>query len=159
MAQNFTDSVTDALQEAFRDAQERNNTEVTENHLLSAFLQKPDDYFCSILENLSAKPETLLQAVQKEINRLPTFSSPSSGQIHASRDLAQLKQKKLPKTGKIATSVKTIFYFLTGKEAANRFPPGKPNQESAKKISKTKSNASEETDIWIPPTPKPDCKL
>jgi ATP-dependent Clp protease ATP-binding subunit ClpB len=89
MAQNFTDSVTDALQEAFRDAQERNNTEVTENHLLSAFLQKPDDYFCSILENLSAKPETLLQAVQKEINRLPTFSSPSSGQIHASRDLAQ----------------------------------------------------------------------
>lgn len=89
MAQNFTDSVTDALQEAFRDAQERNNTEVTENHLLSAFLQKPEDYFSSILSNLSAKPETLLNAVQKEINRLPTFSSPSGSTPHASRDLAQ----------------------------------------------------------------------
>lgn len=89
MAQNFTDSVTDALQEAFRDAQERNNTEVTENHLLSAFLQKPEDYFSSILSNLSAKPETLLSAVQKEINRLPTFSSPSDSPPHASRNLAQ----------------------------------------------------------------------
>lgn len=88
MPQNFTDSVAEALQEAFRDAQERKNTEVTENHLLSAFLSKPEDYFCSVLNNMSSKPEQLLNDVQKEINRLPTLSSPSSEAPHPSRSLA-----------------------------------------------------------------------
>jgi ATP-dependent Clp protease ATP-binding subunit ClpB len=88
MPQNFTDSVSEALQEAFRDAQERKNTEVTENHLLSAFLSKPEDYFCSVLNNMSSKPEQLLNDVQKEINRLPTLSSPSSEAPHPSRGLA-----------------------------------------------------------------------
>lgn len=88
MPQNFTDSVAEALQEAFRDAQERKNTEVTENHLLSAFLSKPEDYFCSVLSNMSSKPEQLLNDVQKEINRLPTLSSPSAEAPHPSRGLA-----------------------------------------------------------------------
>lgn len=88
MPQNFTDSVSEALQEAFRDAQERKNTEVTENHLLSAFLSKPEDYFCSVLNNMSSKPEQLLNDVQKEINKLPTFSSPSAEAPHPSRGLA-----------------------------------------------------------------------
>ena len=49
MQQNFTDSVTTALQGAFADAQQRKNTEVTDNHLLNAFFQEPDGYFNSIL--------------------------------------------------------------------------------------------------------------
>ncbi len=87
MAQNFTDSVASALQEAFRDAQERNNTEVTENHLLAAFLQKPDEYFSSILSNMGAKPETLLTLVEKDLAKLATYSN-SGQQPNASRSLA-----------------------------------------------------------------------
>jgi len=34
MNPNFTDHVTQAIQQAFAEAQRRNNTEVSENHLL-----------------------------------------------------------------------------------------------------------------------------
>ena len=74
MAQNFTDSVTNALQHAFADAQERKNTEVTDNHLLLAFLKEPDDYFTSILNSLNAKPSTLIQKLNEDLSRLPTYS-------------------------------------------------------------------------------------
>lgn len=74
MDQNFTDSVTAAIQLAFSNAQQRQNTEVTDNHLLEAFLKEPEGYFNSILANLNTTPSTLLQAVQQELSRLPTFS-------------------------------------------------------------------------------------
>lgn len=74
MAQNFTDSVTNALQEAFTDAQQHKNTEVTENHLLEAFLKEPEGYFNSILTNINANPDTLIQKVQQDLSRLPTYS-------------------------------------------------------------------------------------
>ena len=70
----FTDSVTDALQAAFAEAQRRNQTEVTENHLLWAFLQDPQGYFNSILSNLGTKPQTLLREVELNLERLPTFA-------------------------------------------------------------------------------------
>lgn len=74
MDQNFTEAVTNALQEAFSEAQRRNNTEVTENHLLYAFLSEPEGYFNSILNHLNASPQTLLKEVQQSLSKLPTYS-------------------------------------------------------------------------------------
>ena len=74
MSQNFTDSVEAALQEAFASAQMSQNTEVTDNHLLGAFLKNPEGYFFSILSNLDTKPASLLTKVQQDLSRLPTFS-------------------------------------------------------------------------------------
>jgi len=74
MDQNFTDSVTTALQNAFADAQQRRNTEVTDNHLLLAFLKEPDDYFTSILNSLNTHPSTLVQQLEQNLSKLPTFS-------------------------------------------------------------------------------------
>lgn len=76
MAQNFTDSVTNALQQAFTEAQNLKNTEVTDNHLLDAFLKEPEGYFNSILTNIDANPDTLIKKVQQDLNRLPTYSGP-----------------------------------------------------------------------------------
>lgn len=87
MNQNFTDAVTNALQQAFADAQQRNNTEVTDNHLLLAFLQDPEGYFSSILTNLDANPAALTQKVQQELNRLPTFSGTSPQPPATARNL------------------------------------------------------------------------
>jgi ATP-dependent Clp protease ATP-binding subunit ClpB len=87
MAQNFTDSVTDALQKAFADAQNRNHTEVTENHLLEAFLGDTEGYFNSILNHLQTDPMRLLQEVQKTLSHQPTFASGSTQPPSASRNL------------------------------------------------------------------------
>lgn len=74
MVQNFTDAVTEAIQEAFADAQQRNNTEVTENHLLLAFLKDPEGYFNTVLNALNAKPGLLQDEVRNHLAKLPTFS-------------------------------------------------------------------------------------
>ncbi len=74
MSSNFTDSVTNALQQAFTQAQQHQYTEVTDNQLLLAFLEEPEGYFNSILTSLKTSPATLIQKVQQEVSRQPTFS-------------------------------------------------------------------------------------
>ena len=87
MAQNFTDAVTNALQTAFTEAQKRRNTEVTENHLLLAFLEDPEGYFTSILTNLGTNPETLIQEVDQSLRRSPTFSGTAAQPPGTARNL------------------------------------------------------------------------
>ena len=87
MQQQFTDSVTDALQAAFAEAQRRNQTEVTENHLLWAFLQDPQGYFHSILSNLETQPQALFREVEHTLEHLPTFSGGGAQPPAAARSL------------------------------------------------------------------------
>lgn len=86
-SQNFTESVTQALQTAFNEAQRRKNTEVTENHLLLGFLEDPEGYFNSLLTQLNANPQKLLDEVQKNLNRLPTYSGDSIEPPSTARNL------------------------------------------------------------------------
>lgn len=74
MNYNFTDSVTATIQEAFADAQKRQNTEVTENHLLYAFLKDKEGYFTSILNGMGANAHSLTTEVENSLKRSPTYS-------------------------------------------------------------------------------------
>jgi ATP-dependent Clp protease ATP-binding subunit ClpB len=87
MEQNFTDSVTDALQKAFAEAQRCNHTEVTENHLLWAFLENKEGYFSSILKHLETDPQSLFQEIEQHLKRLPTFVSQQTEAPHVARSL------------------------------------------------------------------------
>lgn len=87
MAQNFTDAVTDAIEQAFMEAQKRHQTEVTENHLLWAFLNNPEDYFSTFLSGLGLNPQQLLSLVLENLNKLPTYSGTSSQPPSPSRSL------------------------------------------------------------------------
>ena len=78
MAQNFTDSVTQSLQSAFAKAQQNKNTEVTENHLLWAFLEDPNGYFSSMLSNLGSDTDSLRAVVDENLHKLPTYSGTST---------------------------------------------------------------------------------
>lgn len=87
MNQNFTDSVTEAIQAAFAEAQRRNQTEVTENHLLWAFLKDREGYFFSLLDGLETNPQKLFREVEESIEHLPTFSGGSAQPPSPSRNL------------------------------------------------------------------------
>lgn len=88
MVQNFTEAVSEAIQSAFSDAEQRKNTEVTENHLLAAFLKDPQGYFQSVLQSLNENPQRLLTEVEKNLQTLPTYTSSSNQTPSASRSLA-----------------------------------------------------------------------
>jgi ATP-dependent Clp protease ATP-binding subunit ClpB len=130
MAQNFTDAVNQALQTAFNEAQKRQNTEVSDNHLLYAFLEDPEGYFYSFLSHLNTRPETLLEEVRKNLERQPTYSSPSPQPPGTSRSL----QSRIADAQNIAQQwndsyTSTTFFYLIGKIATNPFLLGKSNQE------------------------------
>ena len=100
MTQNFTDAVANALQQAFEDAQNRKNTEVTDNHLLASFLKDSEGYFNTFLASLKTNPSSLLKEVEQHLNRLPTFSgtttsAPATAQNLQSRiaDAQSIAQK------------------------------------------------------------------
>lgn len=88
MPQNFTDSAAQALEEAVSEAQQLHNPEVTDNHLLKAFLEDPEGYFSSILRHFNANTSTLKNEVNSAIKKLPTYAEGSSTQApQASRSL------------------------------------------------------------------------
>ncbi|CDZ80688.1 Chaperone protein ClpB 1 [Candidatus Rubidus massiliensis] len=87
MNQNFTEAVTSALQSALADATKRKNTELTENHLLYAFLSDPEGYFDSILRNLNTDPDSLKKDVDRALNKLATYSGNAQSPT-TSRDLS-----------------------------------------------------------------------
>lgn len=72
--QNFTDAVSQAIEQAFAEAQRRNNTEVTDNHLLWAFLEDPQGYFISVLKSFNANTNDLQRELVKALDQLPTYS-------------------------------------------------------------------------------------
>jgi len=86
MTANFTDPAAKALQDAFNEANRRNNTEVTENHLLFAFLNDTEGYFPSILHGLGADVQSLLESVIDALDALPAFEG-AKGEPQPARNL------------------------------------------------------------------------
>lgn len=86
MTINFTEAVSGALQSAFNLAQQMNHTEVTDNHLLSSFLEDRDNYFPSLISNLNIPPENLQNDVTQSLKSLPTFTG-DGGEPVVSRTL------------------------------------------------------------------------
>jgi ATP-dependent Clp protease ATP-binding subunit ClpB len=77
MAPQFTESVRDALEKAFNFAQERNQSEVNENHLLNAFFEDPQSYFWTLSAALNLNPKSLIPQLEAALNKVPTFSGES----------------------------------------------------------------------------------
>lgn len=104
MPTNFTDAVTEAIQQAFTDAQNRKNPEVTENHLLLAFLKDSEGYFNTLITTLKADPKSLLNEVEQSLNKLPTYSGPAQAP-NVSRNL----QSRITDAQSIADSWKDSY--------------------------------------------------
>jgi ATP-dependent Clp protease ATP-binding subunit ClpB len=89
MPQQFTEAVTEAIQEAFRLAEERHHADVYDTHLLYALLQDKNGYFRAIINELGASADTLLAAVKRQLNELPTLEGSTRARPNVNRSLEQ----------------------------------------------------------------------
>lgn len=87
MAQNFTENTEKAIQLAFSHAESLKNTEVTENHLLYAFLEEKESYFRSLLVNLNCNIDSLYDETVKSLRKLPTYSGEATSSPSVARNL------------------------------------------------------------------------
>lgn len=104
MNPQFTDSVTEALHSAYQKAQEAKKTEVSESHLLVAFLQNPEGYFSSLIRSLSLDPRPLLLAAEKEVERTPSFEMEATPPV-----LSQALQARILEADTLAKSWKDTY--------------------------------------------------
>jgi ATP-dependent Clp protease ATP-binding subunit ClpB len=78
MSPQFTEAVTQAIEEAYQYAQSHNQVEVTENHLLRALLLDSSGYFSSIIGAIGLDPSLLLNQVESALRNLPIYSGEAS---------------------------------------------------------------------------------
>ena len=74
MDMKFTESVTNALSNAVKDAETRRNTEVTEQHVLVAFFKQESGYFNTLCGALNLDPRPLVGNLETKLKSLPTYS-------------------------------------------------------------------------------------
>ncbi|MBF5059735.1 ATP-dependent Clp protease ATP-binding subunit [Candidatus Neptunochlamydia vexilliferae] len=70
----FTESVTKALNSAVEEAKKWKHTEVAEHHLLWAFLQKPNGYFCTLLKTFGVDRTPLEKETTQKLTTLATYA-------------------------------------------------------------------------------------
>lgn len=87
MTPKFTDTVSNAIQMAFAEAQKRRNSEVSDTHLLWAFLNDPQGYFYNALQALNTHPEILKREIDTALSRLATYAGEQTQAPEAARDL------------------------------------------------------------------------
>jgi ATP-dependent Clp protease ATP-binding subunit ClpB len=100
MAPQFTEAVTQAIEEAFQYAQGNHHVEVTENHLLRALLLDSQGYFATLISAIGLDPSLLLRQVETAIGSLPVYSGESS-----SPQIAVGLQHKIQEADKFAKAL------------------------------------------------------
>lgn len=104
MSVDFTDIVLQAMEEAVRIASDAKHTEVTENHLLKALLQDPKSYFSSLCQESGIDPLLLLEKVEVELKKTPTYLGSSQN-----AQISFALQQKIQKAKEIATEFEDTY--------------------------------------------------
>lgn len=72
--ENFSDAAQSAIQSAFQKAQQNENPEVTENHLLISFLEDPQGYFHALLDETKGNTQQLAADLARSLSHLPKYT-------------------------------------------------------------------------------------
>ena len=113
MNPQFSDALTQALQDAIQYATENKHLEITENHLLRALLLDHQGYFVAICKAVGFDTSLLLKQVEEAIATCPTYTG-SPQEPRVSRELHQ----KIQEAEKIAkkmgdTYISSDHFFLS----------------------------------------------
>lgn len=92
MNPQLNETVTKVLEEAFQDAQKRKNPEISDLHLLKAFLSDPKGYFLTLAKALHINFTDIQPNLEKALNSLPTYEG-SSQQPQVAQPLQKLLQQ------------------------------------------------------------------
>ena len=115
----LTQKSIEAVQAAQQLSSERNNTEVSQAHLLYTLVAQPDGLIGSILSATGVDLNRIRMEAEREVNALPTYNTGSgSDQIYISQDLnAALNEaeKRAKEMGDQYVSVEHLFLGLLKK--------------------------------------------
>ena len=125
MQHNLTSPVTEALEKAFYEAQQRHNTELSDSHLLHAFLAEPKGFFSTIIEGLGGDLKGLKHTINQHIQTLPTYSGeaepPGTGKSLQKWIMAAQSQAKEWQDSYAGSDHFLLSYWKSGNEIFNEW--------------------------------------
>jgi ATP-dependent Clp protease ATP-binding subunit ClpB len=122
MAPQFTESVRDAIERAFNDAQKHHHTEVNENHLLYAFLKDSQGYFWTLSSSFNLKPELLIPQLEEALKRVATFSGdPQEPSISSQLQNRMADAQSIAKKWNDSYISSDHFYYVLWQSAGDPF--------------------------------------
>ncbi len=83
----FTVKLQEAIQKSRNIAKEHKNQQIEVEHLLSALISSPEDIAYTIISKSGANPQKVKSEIDQEIDRYPSVSGSSIGDIYISRAL------------------------------------------------------------------------
>ncbi|MEN9343613.1 MAG: Chaperone protein ClpB [Chlamydiota bacterium] len=91
----FTDAVQEAFHKSLSLAKEKQHSQLTEHHLLWAFLQDPKGYFSTLFYKIVKDPKALIKRMEEELEKQPTLSTPQDPTVSSSLQAVIHKAKSL----------------------------------------------------------------
>jgi len=112
----LTEKAQEALQSAQSDALRRSHQQVDVEHLLAALIAQEGGLATSVLKRAGANVETLETLLEKELDRIPKVSGPSSApdQIYVTQRLNKLFTKAEDEAKRIKDDFISVEHFLLG---------------------------------------------
>ena len=120
-ANKLTQKSMEAVQAAYDSAVSHHNTQVQQEHLLSALLSQPEGLTASLLSGMGADPAAMNRELDQAIERLPVMSGATGAEnTYLSRELDGAlteAEKRAAKMGDAYVSVEHLFMGLLAKPA------------------------------------------
>ena len=112
MPNKFTEKVQQTFEKALQYAQKHLHTEVSENHLLYYFFEKPEDLFSSIGVSLELDPQIIRTQVKSILDKAPVFAKTGTEPLFSLslQKLLKIAQEIADKWGDSYISSEHFFY-------------------------------------------------
>ncbi len=116
----FTLKAQEAVQGAQELAQQRNHAEILPIHLLAALLNETEGVMRPLLQKIGADPGRIAQAVDSELDRLPSATGTQLGMARAAQDVFTQAQKEADRLKDEYVSTEHLLLSLTQTKSSAR---------------------------------------
>jgi len=108
----FTIKSQEALQRAQSIASEREQQQIEPEHVLLSLLENPEGIPVALLKKLGANIESIKQAAEAEVAKLPKVTGAGLGQVYISQRLAQTLERALKEANQLRDEYVSLEHLL-----------------------------------------------
>jgi ATP-dependent Clp protease ATP-binding subunit ClpB len=126
----YTDRLKSLIQAAQALALRDGHQQITPLHVLKALLEDSDHLAANLIEAAGGQPNQVLQAVERELSKLPKVEGTGAGQIYLAPETARLFDQAEQLAQKAGDSFVTVEYLLLAVALASGTAANKTLQEA-----------------------------
>ncbi|MBI5299641.1 MAG: ATP-dependent chaperone ClpB [Deltaproteobacteria bacterium] len=126
----------EAFQEAQKQVSQRQQQELTPEHLLLALARQPDGLVPALLGKIGCDPHALTTQIEKDLDRLPRVSGAALGQLYPSNSLRKILDQAAKEAEALKDEYLSVEHFLLGIADTKEIPAS----DALKKFGATKES-------------------